>query len=224
MGYSLRTDRYRYTAWVDPGKKEVVARELYDHANDPLETVNVAAEADNATRVMQLHEQLSGALHPPRAASNAAGVVDFEQCAAGPLGKVVDKGGVWEAVPEHAAIHNQHARSGRQSLRLLGGNARQATWTPAVTESVDRLDFWFERWTRRKPFEFRVEVRVDGRWQALYHDTGKAVVGSFKNHVSLPLPDGRPQAFRFTCTSAPGSGLMIDDLLLAPAEPNEGTR
>jgi arylsulfatase A-like enzyme len=47
-GYSLRTDKYRYTVWL-PSKvrdgalfneKDVVAHELYDYEKDPLEKVN----------------------------------------------------------------------------------------------------------------------------------------------------------------------------------------
>ncbi len=45
MGYSMRTDRYRYTEWRDFKTGHPVARELYDHAVDPRETVNIAASA-----------------------------------------------------------------------------------------------------------------------------------------------------------------------------------
>jgi arylsulfatase A-like enzyme len=62
MGYSMRTQRYRYTVWVDVGKRQIVARELYDHENDPLETVNVVARSAHAKLVEQLHEQWSAAL------------------------------------------------------------------------------------------------------------------------------------------------------------------
>ncbi len=40
MGYSIRTDRYRYTEWRDFKTGAVTARELYDHQRDPLETIN----------------------------------------------------------------------------------------------------------------------------------------------------------------------------------------
>jgi len=40
MGYSVRTDRWRYTEW-DGGKQ---GRELYDHQNDPHEMHNLAGE------------------------------------------------------------------------------------------------------------------------------------------------------------------------------------
>ena len=46
MGYSMRTDRYRYTRWVRWDNKEMVAQELYDHRRDPAETVNVVQDAD----------------------------------------------------------------------------------------------------------------------------------------------------------------------------------
>jgi iduronate 2-sulfatase len=38
FGYSLRTERYRYTAWF--GKE--TGEELYDYLNDPRELVNLA--------------------------------------------------------------------------------------------------------------------------------------------------------------------------------------
>lgn len=44
MGYSIRTHRFRYTEWRDFQTGTVLARELYDHKNDPRETVNVAID------------------------------------------------------------------------------------------------------------------------------------------------------------------------------------
>jgi arylsulfatase A-like enzyme len=51
MGYSIRTERYRYTVWYDwknrvLDRSKVYATELYDYEKDPLETVNVANEND----------------------------------------------------------------------------------------------------------------------------------------------------------------------------------
>lgn len=40
MGYSIRTERVRYTEWRDWKSGELVARELYDHSQDPTELVN----------------------------------------------------------------------------------------------------------------------------------------------------------------------------------------
>ena len=54
-GYSLRTDRYRYTEWLE-GK---AGRELYDHQSDPGEVTNLAGRPDQAERVARLSKQLA---------------------------------------------------------------------------------------------------------------------------------------------------------------------
>jgi arylsulfatase A-like enzyme len=49
MGYSIRTNRFRYTVWMSKGfrtwmpydEKLVIAREMYDYEKDPLETESV---------------------------------------------------------------------------------------------------------------------------------------------------------------------------------------
>ena len=59
MGYSMRTDRYRYTEWQKrDNPDEIVARELYDEQADPMETVNLAGHPDQASVVQELHAQL----------------------------------------------------------------------------------------------------------------------------------------------------------------------
>jgi len=59
MGYSMRTDRYRYNEWVDRATREVKARELYDMTNDPECRVNLAPNDDQAALIAQLHGQLT---------------------------------------------------------------------------------------------------------------------------------------------------------------------
>lgn len=54
FGYSLRTSRWRYTEW-DEGRQ---GRELYDHAEDPREQHNLAAEPAFQATVAGLAEQL----------------------------------------------------------------------------------------------------------------------------------------------------------------------
>ena len=46
MGYSMRTDRYRYTEWRDRKTGQLRARELYDHLKDPEENVNVVNQPE----------------------------------------------------------------------------------------------------------------------------------------------------------------------------------
>lgn len=53
MGYSMRTDRYRYTKWLKPDGS-VVATELYDLRKDPRASVNVAQEAAYAKALPEL--------------------------------------------------------------------------------------------------------------------------------------------------------------------------
>lgn len=58
MGYSMRTDRYRFTEWRGL-QKEYFEYELYDHQGDPKENVNVANRPENRELVAQLKEKLA---------------------------------------------------------------------------------------------------------------------------------------------------------------------
>lgn len=58
-GYSIRTDRWRYTQWREIGSGEVMAQELYDHDRDPKETNNVAGEPNQQTTIQRLAQQLA---------------------------------------------------------------------------------------------------------------------------------------------------------------------
>ncbi len=58
MGYSMRTDRYRYTEWLPRDGGEPVAVELYDHQVDPQENVNVVGRPENKDLVAGLSKQL----------------------------------------------------------------------------------------------------------------------------------------------------------------------
>ena len=74
MGYTMRTDKYRYTEWVRgprDGRKveagwptkweqEVVGRELYDHEKDPEENVNLAGQEGMKGQVDELSRVLHG--------------------------------------------------------------------------------------------------------------------------------------------------------------------
>ncbi|MCR9197757.1 MAG: sulfatase [Planctomycetaceae bacterium] len=53
-GYSLRTQRYRYTAWLN-GK---AGQELYDHKTDPEEVTNLANDPQYTAVVQRLSQQL----------------------------------------------------------------------------------------------------------------------------------------------------------------------
>ena len=59
MGYSMRTERYRFTVWqeiLSPEKHAGI--ELYDYAEDALETRNLAVDPGQAALVARLHQDL----------------------------------------------------------------------------------------------------------------------------------------------------------------------
>lgn len=63
MGYSVRTDRFRYTEWRAFGDDTIVARELYDHANDPQESVNVIDDAEFKDQIEESHQSVEALIH-----------------------------------------------------------------------------------------------------------------------------------------------------------------
>jgi len=58
MGYSMRTERYRFTRWVNRNDHtKVDSVELYDHQTDPQENINIASDSKNAELVAKLTTQ-----------------------------------------------------------------------------------------------------------------------------------------------------------------------
>lgn len=69
MGYSLRTERYRYTEWLADfrsyqpyNEKDIIGVELYDYEVDPHETRNLAADPAYAAAIMELKKMLQAHL------------------------------------------------------------------------------------------------------------------------------------------------------------------
>lgn len=58
MGYSMRTDRWRYTEWIQRQSGDVTARELYGHATSDIASANVSGYPDMATTVRELSAML----------------------------------------------------------------------------------------------------------------------------------------------------------------------
>lgn len=58
MGYTVRTNNFRYTEWQDFKTGKIKARELYDHRNDSLETDNVVSKKKYQHQVKKLHQLL----------------------------------------------------------------------------------------------------------------------------------------------------------------------
>jgi len=58
MGYSMRTERYRYTEWIEWESGEIIARELYDHKTDPEEMLNIARNEELGSLIQQLSQDM----------------------------------------------------------------------------------------------------------------------------------------------------------------------
>ncbi len=65
MGYTLRTDKYRFVMWMNSfntkqlyDEKKIYAVELYDYTKDPLETVNVVNEEKYASVYKELKQKM----------------------------------------------------------------------------------------------------------------------------------------------------------------------
>ena len=66
-GYSIRTERYRYTEW---GEQGVGGNELYDHSTDPVEMKNLANDPNRKAAVAELsallRQRIAEARKPPK--------------------------------------------------------------------------------------------------------------------------------------------------------------
>jgi hypothetical protein len=58
MGYSVRNERWRGTFWRNRNAADIGFIELYDHQNDPNETVNLATKPEHAEVIASLQKHL----------------------------------------------------------------------------------------------------------------------------------------------------------------------
>jgi sialidase-1 len=147
---------------------------------------------------------------------------DFDRLPKGSVEAFSDDLGSWSAEAGHMEIHTGNARSGTQSLRLLGGEQERVMELrlAAPLTAPSRLAFWAERWTARDPFSFRVSWRkAAGEWTDLW-DGAAVKIGGFNTECRANLPAGA-EALRFTATSV--AGVLIDDLVIAPLQPMQVT-
>ena len=54
MGYTVQTDRYRYTEWIRESTGELMARDLFDHQTDPEENSSIANDPENEELMQKL--------------------------------------------------------------------------------------------------------------------------------------------------------------------------
>ncbi|MDB4777849.1 exo-alpha-sialidase [bacterium] len=145
----------------------------------------------------------------------------FEDEKAGEFNELETEVGTWRAVKGKVVVDNQHAKSGKHCLQIAGGEESSVELSiGGDVRTNGRLSFWAERWTSRTPFRFRIEKRSGGIWSEVYNGDKSIRVGrSFFSHVQVPLGDEDITNLRFSVTSPANTGILIDDLKIAPAEP-----
>ena len=237
MGYSMRTATHRLTQWVHRQTGEIRATELYDYSDGLIETRNIAGEEPD------LVEQLSARLHTVAAVARrridaesdkgdgadvhalasvaTSTTTSFEKAKAGQFDELDTAFGTWTPDVGRTIVDDKHAKTGKHCLQLTGGEKTSVTLR--ITDEVDTsgvLTFWAERWTRRSPFSFRIEKQTAEGWTEIFNGDKEVRVGrAFLSHVKVPLGDDSIKQLRFTVTSPPNTGILIDDIRIAPARP-----
>lgn len=137
----------------------------------------------------------------------------FEDLKPGKIQKAKTEAGSFTVTEGEAAIVNSHARSGSQALHLLGGESTTVEWKlSGKKKEIAELVFWAERWTRRAPFTFQVEVRQGKSWKQVFDGSSSIPVGSGLQHqVRIPI-GAKVDQVRFLCVAPPSTGILIDDL------------
>ncbi len=154
-----------------------------------------------------------------RHAGGKAPSASFEQVEPGNLGKLETEIGVWSMDLGRAIVDDKHAKAGKQCLQIAGGEQTRVILQLAETvDTSGMLTFWAERWTSRKPFSFRIEKSDGEGWEEIFNGDRSIRVGrSFRSHVKVPLGDPGIKQLRFTVTSPPMTGVLIDDVRIGPA-------
>jgi len=149
--------------------------------------------------------------------------ISFEEAKPGPFDRLETAIGTWTPEVGRTIVDDKHAKTGKHCLQLPGGDRTSVTLQ--IAEEVDTsgsLSFWAERWTRRTPFSFRIEKNCGGSWKEIFNGDKKVRVGrAFLSHVMVPLGDDTIKQLRLTVTSPPKAGILIDDIRIAPAQPQE---
>ena len=234
MGYSIRTPTHRLTQWMHQKSGVFHETELYDYSAGLVETRNIAASAPALVskllpRLMSSFGISFLASHKPQVTpdqpdvESKVGQTSFETANAGQFDEVKNGVGTWRSEAGQCIIDNKHAKTGRHCLQLTGGE--KSTVTLDISDKVDvtgDLTFAAERWTSRSPFSFRIEKRTDAGWSELFNGDRTIRVGRpFLSNVKIPLGDVPISQLRFSVTSPPGTGILIDDVRIAPAVPQK---
>lgn len=149
----------------------------------------------------------------------SASAESFESVPAGPVTRWASSIGRWSAETGNAKIHEGRGKSGKQSLRLSGEGERAAILElSTAVQKGSILSLHSERWTKREPFQFRIDAKSSGNWQEIHQGDGEVKVGGFLAEIKLPLPEGTRE-IRFRTTAPADAGILLDDIQVQRAGP-----
>ena len=147
----------------------------------------------------------------------------FEEAKAGPFDKLQTAIGTWTPDVGRTVIDDRHASAAKHCLHLTGGE--ETSVILQLAEDVNTsgvLTFRAERWTRRSPFSFRIDRSTGEGWKEIFNGDYEAHVGrGFLSHIKVPLGDDSIKQLRFSVTSPPNTGILIDDIRIGPASVSE---
>jgi sialidase-1 len=141
-----------------------------------------------------------------------ASAESFESAPAGPFTRIETSVGNWTAADGNAQLHTGRGKSGNQCLRLNGEGERSVVLElSAAAEKGAVLSLQTERWTKRDPFQFRIDAKAAGEWSEIHQADKQVKVGGFHTEIRLALPEGARE-IRFRVTAPAESGILIDDV------------
>ena len=232
MGYSMRTKTHRLTQWIHLPSDEIRATELYDYRDGSVESTNIANESPLIVEALSSELQSYAGLQrerelmtltEPSRVGGGTDSVGFEHFPAGRFDELDTSIGKWTPRTGVSLVDDKHSKTGVQCLQLSGG--QETSVVLEIAEDVDMngdLSFWAERWTKRQPFSFRIEKSQGDGWVEIFNGGMSVQVGrAFLSHVKLPLRDESIRQLRFTVSSPPNTGILLDDVRIAPAVPQE---
>lgn len=169
--------------------------------------------------VLWTHYSL-GAITLAAETDSASRVTGFEHAVAGSYDRVKTELGTWTATTGQLIIDDKHAKTGKQCLWLPGPHSVVELEVIGDVSPGDQLSFAAERWTSRSPFKFRIEKLSGKTWTEIFNGDNQIRVGRpFLSSVKVPLGETISGRLRFTVTSPPETGILIDDVVITKARP-----
>ncbi len=173
-----------------------------------------------AVLVILLTHAAQDAIALPDEADPASRATGFEQAIVGSFDQVTTELGTWKATTGQLVIDDKHAKTGKHCLWLPGPHSVVELEVANGILPGDQLTFAAERWTSRSPFTFTIEKLIGATWTEIFSGDNQIRVGRpFLSSVKVPIGDSSSGHLRFTVTSPPDTGILIDDVRITKARP-----